>query len=85
MIFIGAATSFKENSSPDGSYDKSRLVGFFGNVNYGYDNRYFLDLSFRTDGSSKFGRNSRFAPFWSVELLGMCIKKRFGRETRRVL
>lgn len=66
MIFIGAATSFKENSSPDGSYDKSRLVGFFGNVNYGYDNRYFLDLSFRTDGSSKFGRNSRFAPFWSV-------------------
>lgn len=66
MIFIGAATSFKENSSPDGSYDKSRLVGFFGNVNYGYDNRYFLDSSFRTDGSSKFGRNSRFAPFWSV-------------------
>ena len=66
MIFIGAATSFKENSSPDGSYDKSRLVGFFGNVHYGYDNRYFLDLSFRTDGSSKFGRNSRFAPFWSV-------------------
>ena len=35
-------------------------------MNYGYDNRYFLDLSFRTDGSSKFGRNSRFAPFWSV-------------------
>ena len=66
MVFIGAAISFAENSSPDGSYDKSRLVGFFGNVNYGYDNRYFLDLSFRTDGSSKFGRNSRFAPFWSV-------------------
>ena len=66
MGFIGAAISFAENSSPDGSYDKSRLVGFFGNVNYGYDNRYFLDLSFRTDGSSKFGRNSRFAPFWSV-------------------
>lgn len=66
MVFIGAATSFEENSNPDGIYDKSRLVGFFGNVNYGYDNRYFLDLSFRTDGSSKFGRNSRFAPFWSV-------------------
>lgn len=66
MVFIGAATSFEENSNPNGIYDKSRLVGFFGNVNYGYDNRYFLDLSFRTDGSSKFGRNSRFAPFWSV-------------------
>ena len=64
--FVNPAISFEENSSPNGSYDKSRLVGFFGNVNYGYDNRYFLDLSFRTDGSSKFGRNSRFAPFWSV-------------------
>ena len=66
MVFIGAASDFQENSSPNGTYDKSRLVGFFGNVNYGYDNRYFLDLSFRTDGSSKFGRNSRFAPFWSL-------------------
>ncbi len=46
--------------------NKSRLVGFFTNVNYGYGNRYFLDFSFRSDGSSKFGRNSRFAPFWSL-------------------
>ena len=42
------------------------MVGFFTNVNYGYGNRYFLDFSFRSDGSSKFGRNSRFAPFWSL-------------------
>lgn len=41
-------------------------IGFFTNVNYGYGNRYFLDFSFRSDGSSKFGRNSRFAPFWSL-------------------
>ncbi len=68
MIFIGAANTFKENTSPNGTYDKSRLVGFFSNLNYGYDNRYFLDFSFRTDGSSKFGRNSRFAPFWSLGL-----------------
>ena len=66
MIFIGAANAFQENTSPQGTYDKSRLVGFFTNVNYGYGNRYFLDFSFRSDGSSKFGRNSRFAPFWSL-------------------
>ena len=68
MIFIGAANAFQENTSPQGTYDKSRLVGFFTNVNYGYGNRYFLDFSFRSDGSSKFGRNSRFAPFWSFGL-----------------
>lgn len=66
LAYIGAAAAFKDQSKPGGSYDKSRLVGFFANANYGYDNRYFMDLSYRTDGSSKFGRNSRFAPFWSV-------------------
>lgn len=66
--FVGAATQFADKSSPTGSYDKSKLVGFFANLNYGYDNRYYLDASYRTDGSSKFGRDSRFAPFWSVGL-----------------
>lgn len=28
MIFIGAANAFQENTSPQGTYDKSRLVGF---------------------------------------------------------
>lgn len=66
IAFVGGATQFAEESSPRGSFDKSKLIGFFGNLNYGYDNRYFIDASYRTDGSSKFGRDSRFAPFWSV-------------------
>ncbi|MGL5682728.1 MAG: SusC/RagA family TonB-linked outer membrane protein [Marinifilaceae bacterium] len=64
--FIGAATQFAEKSTPRGVFDKSKLAGFFANLNYGYDNRYFIDGSFRTDGSSKFGKDSRFAPFWSL-------------------
>lgn len=59
------AQQFKDGSKPSGSFDKSRMIGFFTNVNIGYKNRYFVDGSFRTDGSSRFGRNSRFAPFWS--------------------
>ena len=64
--YVGAATQFKENSQPRASYDMSKLIGFFANVNYGYDDRYFIDASYRTDGSSKFGKDSRFAPFWSL-------------------
>ena len=41
-------------------------MGFFGNMNLGWDNRYILDFTYRTDGSSRFGRDSRFAPFWAV-------------------
>ncbi len=65
MRFVQYAQKFKENSKPSGSFDKSRLVGFFANLNVGYENRYFIDISFRTDGSSRFGKESRFAPFWS--------------------
>ena len=31
-----------------------------------WDNKYFLDLIYRYEGSSRFGKNSAFAPFWSV-------------------
>ena len=68
MNFIQYAQQFKENSKPSGYFDKARMVGFFANTNIGYANRYYLDLSFRTDGSSRFGRESRFAPFWSAGL-----------------
>ena len=45
--------------------DESRLFGFLASANYSYDNTYLLDASFRYDGSSKFGSDKRFAPFWS--------------------
>lgn len=66
MNFVQYAQKYKEGSVPNGTFDVMRMIGFFSNVNVGYDNRYFLDASFRTDGSSRFGRDSRFAPFWSV-------------------
>ena len=36
-------------------------------MNYSFDNRYFVDLSGRIDGSSKYGgKDKRFAPLWSA-------------------
>ena len=48
------------------SSDKSRLFGILASVNYSYNNVYLFDGSFRLDGSSKFGKDKRFAPFWSL-------------------
>lgn len=42
------------------------LGSFFSNVQYDYDNKYYLSASWRTDGSSRFGKNNRWASFWSV-------------------
>lgn len=44
----------------------SRLFGILASMNYSYNDVYLLDVSFRLDGSSQFGEDKRFAPFWSL-------------------
>jgi TonB-linked SusC/RagA family outer membrane protein len=63
---IGFARIYKENSGPSGNVIKSRTAGTFFSGNYSYKNRYLLDASVRVDGSSAFGADKRFAPFWST-------------------
>ena len=63
---ISSALQYEKNGKPSGAESTVRSVGFTVNVNYTYDNRYFADLSGRMDGSSQFGSNKRFAPFWAV-------------------
>ena len=66
MSFIGNAGGYEQDGIPVGSKSKTRRIGFTGNVNYTYDNRYYLDISGRVDGSSTFGSEKKYAPFWSV-------------------
>ena len=65
LLLFGAGTA---STAEVGSHSKVDEVSnsFFGRVNYAYGNRYHFDASLRTDGSSKFGRNARWATFWSV-------------------
>ncbi len=58
------ATSYL--NAPSGSEDLSTSVGAFGAANFVWKNRYFVDGSYRMSGSSKFGGNNKYAPFWSV-------------------
>ncbi len=60
------ASQYPSESSPTGSQDISRSLGGFVNVNTIYKDRYFADFSIRYEGSSKFGSDQRYAPFWSV-------------------
>ena len=45
---------------------KNRLFGALAVLNYSYNDVIFGDLSGRIDGSSQFGSNKRFAPFFST-------------------
>jgi TonB-linked SusC/RagA family outer membrane protein len=50
-------TGFSENYS---------LLSYFSQVSYDFDQKYYLSSSFRRDGSSRFGKDSRWGAFWSV-------------------
>ncbi|MDY7396042.1 TonB-dependent receptor [Aureibaculum sp. 2210JD6-5] len=47
----------------DDSYGEWAVLGYFGRLNYNYKERYFLELSGRYDGSSRFPKDDRFGFF----------------------
>jgi len=49
-----------------GNTSKQTQASYFGQLNYGFEEKYYLSSSIRTDGSSQFGRNNRFGTYWSV-------------------
>lgn len=53
-------------SRPDRTQNTVRSIGATGTANYIYDSRYFVDATYRLEGASSFGRNSRFGDFWSA-------------------
>jgi len=42
------------------------LLSYFGRMNYGFDERYLLTATLRSDGSSRFGENNRYGLFPSL-------------------
>lgn len=58
------ASKLKEK--PVYSDNHTRLFGSFLALNYSFKDIYLLDVSARLDGSSQFGTERKYAPFWSV-------------------
>lgn len=63
---IGFAYAYASGTTPASTIDQQRLFGMLASGNYSYRDKYLMDLTFREDGSSLFGSNSRMAPFSSV-------------------
>lgn len=80
LDYITFAAQNAEYYLPTGEDYISRLMGFVGNVGYSYRDCYLLDASFRYDGSSKFGADSRWAPFWSLGLGWNIHKEKFAEN-----
>ncbi len=64
------------------SKSKESLVGFLGRINYKYDNKYFVTITSRYDGSSKFGANNRWAFFPGIALAWEMSKESFLADSK---
>ncbi|HSC39728.1 MAG TPA: TonB-dependent receptor, partial [Chitinophagaceae bacterium] len=64
-----SVTTLENGSTPTQAttsrYDWS-LISYFASAGYNYKKKYFLTLSGRRDGSSRFGKNNQYANFWAV-------------------
>ena len=81
---IGFARIYKEDAHPEGNVVKSRTAGAFFTGNYAYKNKYLMDASFRMDGSSAFGADKRFAPFWAIGLGWNIHKENFLKDSELI-
>ena len=52
----------------DDSFGEWSVLGYFTRINYNFDEKYFLEISSRYDGSSRFARGNRFGFFPSFSL-----------------
>ena len=66
LLDISSATRATSWSSSTTSYS---YLSFFGRGEYNWASRWFLEASVRADGSSRFGKSGRWAPFGSVGLM----------------
>jgi TonB-dependent starch-binding outer membrane protein SusC len=64
FLYLGNGGVNKSTSSQ--SESGSSLLSFFGNVNYNYNQKYYLSGILRRDGSSRFSAGHRWGTFYSV-------------------
>jgi len=74
FYYLNAGTGSQTNS---GSGTQSKLLSYFGNVNYVFDDKYMFTGTLRYDGSSRFGENTRFGIFPSAAVSWVISKEEF--------
>lgn len=76
---LDPAVTTTQNSSYSHNY---AVESYLSRLNYGYKNRYYIDGSWRTDGSSRFRNGSRWGHFWSVGASWRISEEQFMEGTR---
>ena len=73
------ATSWANSSS------SHAFLSFFARGEYNYYDRYYADFSLRSDASSRFGKDGRWATFWSLGFMWDMRKEKFMQSANKWL
>ncbi|WP_188504240.1 SusC/RagA family TonB-linked outer membrane protein [Parapedobacter pyrenivorans] len=64
--------------------DDWSLLSYLGRLNYNYKGKYIASFAFRSDGSSKFGQNTRFGSFPSASLGWVVSEESFMQDIQAI-
>lgn len=70
-----------ENATQYSDAVSNELQSFFGRVNYTFQDKYLVTATLRSDGSTKFGENNRYATFPSLALGWNIFKEDFMADS----
>lgn len=69
----GSVSTLASGGTPSGY----TYMSWFGRLEYNLDQKYFMDFSLRSDGSSRFATGNRWSTFWSLGLMWNLKKESF--------
>lgn len=73
-FWVSNAVNNKNNSGYQFTYTTK---GYFGRLNYNYEDKYFVSASYRRDASSRFAPDKRWGDFYSASVGWMLTKEKF--------
>ncbi len=77
-------TSSSVNDDADYSESTHTMLSFFGIANYDFARKYFFKVHLRTDGSSRFGKDTKWGTFYSVGAAWVITRESF-MESMKVI
>lgn len=80
-----AGMSLGEPSTTSSSILESSLLSYLARANYNYASKYYLTVSFRADGSSKFDKDNRWGYFPSLSTAWNISNEKFFKPIKRVV
>jgi len=78
--YYSAISGAKVDFGWDQMYSKTRMISYFGRLNYNYNDKYYLQASIRRDGGSVFGKNNQWGYFPSIGLSWRAGQEKFIQD-----